>query len=483
MNVVLFFSQALSQEHINEVVIVGDTQYRIVAGSVFQNETMIEGVRSLEALRVAYAKTLAKRKPLVALAGTDPQSLLDATTFLEETQNKLTDLHEGRFAKLLRGALYPTRFLRAASELEARRLAFVTTGSDADLRAYEDATRAAIYAYKRDLRAFRSAFLEVVPEDAPAYVAGSQRITRQALVSAINSLEDGINETELLFRARSACLRGSPSQCQTLNIQSSSPPSPAEISSDKYARAADVKSLYDASRNDDPPLVTMAKGVCTTELPGGGFFALYREKNSLLPTYLGDLRLVDSRNQASVPFYDYFARENINLVASSPLTTYSCPLFAEEFSRLLLVRAFAESAETSLVENEALSSIESGSNDGDEKRESYMLERTNKSTDFDEIVRYVANLEQFIMTAAEHGAPGGLEASTLFYARSAFLALFLAHNPSVVGTPTAFFEDISTESLDQPFIFYGSLKKTTAEHIKILEGLKALDTVHGFTSP
>src|SRR3989344_7146478 len=90
-----FFSSALQQADVIETVSVQGGTYRVDRGFVSRSDgVLVRPAQTIKALRLAYALTLARRSPLIGLAGTNADKLDAATTQLEEVQDTLADLQD-----------------------------------------------------------------------------------------------------------------------------------------------------------------------------------------------------------------------------------------------------------------------------------------------------------------------------------------------------------------------------------------------------
>lgn len=96
----------------------------------------------------------ARIDPIFALPGVDIQNLRVAIEALEVSRNEFLDSFEPHEQKLLRDTLYPLDFLEKLSQSENTRRTFIDDPSYASARAYHEAIKAALSAYKENVRDF-----------------------------------------------------------------------------------------------------------------------------------------------------------------------------------------------------------------------------------------------------------------------------------------------------------------------------------------
>ena len=136
-----YFAAVLRTLNISETVMVGHITYQVEHGTIrAMNGRPIAPADSFDVLRTAYALSLARRAPILDLAGTDPDALSTSTKQLARVQAQLADLQKTSQAHAAVGtALYPIRFLELLSTLEKARLTFINTGSSTLDSAYQTA--------------------------------------------------------------------------------------------------------------------------------------------------------------------------------------------------------------------------------------------------------------------------------------------------------------------------------------------------------
>ena len=445
-------------------VVLGSILLLLIASSITQKLTYL----GLTDDQIALARAFAEHAPLMALAGTEPAALLDSIDALEDARDGLAKLQGNTIdTKLIRKGLFPTRFLKALSELEEQRIFFIENATRESLAAYDKAMDKAFASYYADISAHRNSFLVAVPHDALSYIAGNARVSRQDILDALNSLENGVRHTEVRMINRRNCIRGNAELCDPSDAAFPLAEIPENESEKKLSETAKtVLSIYEGARpNMTTSVLSTSKGVCTETFPGSEHFALMHNTSLTLPIYLGDLRLIKIGAVKEQSFYQYFYERDIEYVSAPPILPYLCPEFAGEFAHLLAVHALEKSDENTAG-----------------KSTSFNIQWVNNSTDFDAIVHYAAYIGRTIANARDSGAPGPDDVATIFYTRSSFLALFLAHNPSVTGEHKRFFSTVTAYPEETPFVFFSNLPERSSLIPSLIESQKEFDTVHGLTS-
>ncbi len=209
-----FLRGALVRAQVQETVHVGTRTYSV-------NETTIYDIPSAdtrEALRVAYAMALARRAPVLNIAGTDPDQLSSAASALETTQQLLAKIQKTEAERLLIAhSLYPIDFLQALAQMERSRTVFLQTGTESAERAYNAAVHDAIRAGKEDIRAYRSA-LNAVGFPATHIIFFDGSATRDSMMHGLNATLTTFDAMERELRYRNQCLEGRTGACDTRDL-------------------------------------------------------------------------------------------------------------------------------------------------------------------------------------------------------------------------------------------------------------------------
>lgn len=415
-----------------------------------------------EAIGQMFAESIVTRTPIMSLAGTDPARLDLAIHALEATRNRLAERVEPPSeAKYVGTALYPVHFLTMLPQLERARQVFIADSTHENWETYVAALSKSHNAYGADLTAFKAAFEAVVPKDAPTYATANSRVSRDGMLDAITRLEEEHTRRGIEIDRRTRCASGLLSNCRLRDIRTPTISVRAPTGTDEnMTQSETIRALITEAlplMTNETPTISMQKGACTKNLPGPSSFFLYTDDASIVPMYLGDIRMIDTRT-ISVPFYTFFQKHGVTYVPSPTFVGYACPLFSFEFSRLLSLAKYGTRPHDPAA----------------------VLAANDSSADFDAVITYVARVANSIMNAADNGAAASFDAGTLFYARSDFLATFAAHNRSITSVET-FFDAPPIPLDEQPFVFYTSLPRSSALDTEIRAGIRLLTEVHRAT--
>ncbi len=516
----LFYSSALRDAKISEEVTVDSRRYDVVLGKVELSGENISRIRADKSIELAYAKALARRSPFMALAGTDPKQLETAIDALEETKNKLAEVQKNRKdGDLVKSSLYPIEFLRALANLENARLLFLVNGNEDSQKKYQMAQNQAFYAYQDAIGNFKKAFLQAVSPNAKSFATGGTLVDRESIIKTLDTLSSGMRETKSMAEKREKCLSGKTDQCviSDLDFPTVSVPEKQIIPPELISQANNIRSILAKALNNDEimngPVVGLSKSRCTADTPGAPLFVLYKGKitekdpvyyNSL---FIGNIRFIDSEKQKQIEFFRYFAEHGVKYVISLPNAYYECPLGGYDTGKILGIHsviAFAKKSSVSmyasgenksglkkledsfaspnaLVEEKDVvdyillsqNIVRGGAVPEDVVDEiiSISLQFRNLSTKFNNLITEISRIENKNLSLVRREINLSLDVSYLFYVRSGFMSLFLAHNPSATGFHGSFFEQNAIPLEKQPFIFYSSLLKTIDMENEIIKDI------------
>jgi hypothetical protein len=504
-----FFSDALKSQHISERVSINGKEYAVVGGSIAQDAGPILGGAALPALRLAYEKTIARRSPILALPGTDPILLRRAVSSLKQLQGKLASIQSSEREKsLVEEGLYPISFLSAATDLEEARMQFLRTGSEEDASAYENAGRVALRAYQKDLTQFRTAFEKAVSPNAKRYATERKIITRNGVLSALDLFASTLARFNVVFSKRSACFRGTISDCTTADIQLPPISIPPEqvVSAVERSSATEVKGILERAGHlfiQKEPVTQLSSSACIETLPGTALLFAANVPSSVeylsytRLEYIGDMRLVRSDTATSTTFIQYFKERGVEYVPDTPLTYYGCQEVALDLGKLSAVRAVRaftlatplsayvphESSQTlmrlekalitdSIVsEREAveylslarsLTTPESLPEHVRNEIVSLSLRMHTVSDGVYQTILNVLSFENMNLQLHANGPRAELAAPYLFFVRSAFTALFMKDALLQNEKHTEIFQPTTIAPAEQPYVFYSTLPHTNA---------------------
>lgn len=515
-----FYAGELRAHGISENVVSEGRPYAVVKGTI----TGASGLTALQQsriLRLAWNEAVTERSPYMAIAGTDPETLRAAIAGLVGTQERLASMQKTPLdAGLVLSSLYPISFLTALADTEAARQKFLASGSDVDAREYDLALSETFRTYQSDLSRFKAAFLQEVPNDAPPYESAGREINKGNIVQALTTLSRGARTLEGSWRDRERCLAGDASQCAAKDLSFPQPAAPEVPSTNaaQLAQALEIRSFFsvgDLHPEFTGPLIELPSSVCTANIPAPPLFSVEDDGAPRLPLwYVGDLLLINSRAQAQLPFFKYFADHGVNYVLSSPLLYYKCLLNGYDTGAVLGVNAVIEFASTTpasahvrkedveeLARQERLLTTSTlvtqadaaryirtaeaalrGSGQPNERQTiaALALVLNDRSAHFDNMLQEITSIENTngnLDEGESSDASVPLDAPYLFYVRNGFASLFLAWNPSATGFHPALFPPAPQNGID-PFTLYSALPRTPDMHKKIAHDVEFYFSVH-----
>lgn len=507
-----FYADALRQAHVYEDVSLDGVNYTVIDGVVYRDKIRVAGLEQIVPLRLAYEKTLARRNPLMSLAGTNPSDLESALTSLAGEQAELSAIQTSpEHASVVRSALYPMDFLRDLPVLERTRLNFLQSGSENDAHLYEDTLHKAITDYATDIRLFRLAFSRYVPETIRSYSNAGLLISRNQTLEAITTLAQSNKRTQSLYEHRLSCIQGAWKACRDSDLTfpeiatgdgNSATPSQLQTAQE-VRRIISVSLSNPALASKTLPLLQLGSAVCTGGTTMPPLFIIAPEQSLVEDAthtnlfLVGDIRLTKTADFPSVPYETFFTKRDIPYIPSNPLLHYECPYMGNDFGNafaLFEVSIAAAKNPASVyatdAQKTALTTLEDSLapssrilKETDARSYVRLVESLAQSTDAPQVLRdeaaqltllfkdptagfaqaitWVAEAEKRNMSAAHaYGVPVDLNPDTLFYFRSGFILFFMGTNSSVTGSTSSYFETVNIPVSAQPFIYYSNLPHT-----------------------
>ena len=462
-----FYSDALRAYDISADVLIDGRTVTVRSGVASQSGEVVTGAPSLEATRLAYARTLAERNPLFAFPGTSPSDLAYAVDELQKTADQLASLqHDPKHAGMIRTSLYPIDFLRAAGEAEAARAAFLAHTDRRHELEYELTVRAETDAYLSDVHTFRDALSKIVPDNTPEYIAAGKMVSKTAILAALSTLEAELRTTIHVFEMRMQCLHGFVARCnpQDLSLPSLKVPESAHIDEKSIARAREIQSLYAEMRGDaqlkDLPLIALSEGACFGDVPGSPIFFVTESKvvsgvpPHVEPVFAGDIRFIRTDEYESVPFYQGLRSHGIDFVFSPPLLHYECIDQARDVTAILSTRTIlATSSASALYQADAVRAARARASSGDPAGIAQALSIKYNSAQFDQSLQDVIWTEQKNLNSRKQGLEPGLDAINIFISRSGFTSLFATHNTSFFPKNPNLFAPSYIPASEQPYLY------------------------------
>lgn len=462
-----FYSDALQAHTVSADVLVDGDLITVRAGVTSMDGVPVTGALSLEAKRLAYARTLAERNPLFAFPGTSPSDLAYAVDVLEATANQLADLHgDDARAELIRTSLYPIEFLRTAVAAETARLEFIAHTDSQHEREYELAVRKEIAAYVSNLHTFRNAVSEIVPDTIPAYIAAGKIVSKATILSALDTVEKEVRTSIHTFDTRMLCLRGAVPHCnpQDLSVPSLEIPESVRIDAQSLARAREIQAFY-ANITDDAqlrnaPLIILSESACAGDAPGPAVFFISESKEApgvpihRRSVFMGDIRFIRIDEYGDLPFYQDLRSRGIEFVLSPPLLHYECMDQRLDVAAILSTwTTLSVSSSSVLYQAEAVRTAHTRALSGDPAGIALALAIKYNSTQFDKSLRDIAWSEQKNLTLRKEGFRPDLDIPNLFFARSGFVSLFAIHNSSFFARDLTLFPPSHIPASKQPYLY------------------------------
>ncbi len=501
----LFFVNELRNENVSQVVRIGNRTYAVDRGVVSYDSIQVSGITALRALRVAYAKTLAERSPLLGLEGTDPDALRANTTLLKETMTKISLLQEtAEDTKLVKNALYPIDFLYGLASLEEARKQFISSGSELDFDRYVDLFDPVFISGVRDSKKLADAYAYLTSSNRPPQtVSFAGTLSATSTTASLASIPESFARLQKQAHRRSLCLSGITWFCPPLSLprieeHGAQPPQPeggdarptfeTEIAS--IFRSAPRTNAYDKSYAP----VRLEQSVCLASLPSPYNFeaSILLRINFDLLHYLDDMYFIPTAGKSGpVPV---FLRDEYGLryIKINPMTFYLCPHLVEDVSvAQATLRTVTVAKKYADIPNShravLLSGVPSlrnaiayiGEAIGGMQNEQLPIEYTHevvaissmfaqKSAALDAVVAHIVDITAHDLTVVQKGVPFDLRAKTLFYTHTATPSLFLFHQIGALS-PLAPNSPNDRRNLQTKFGSYSTLREEMTDGALIRE--------------
>lgn len=525
-----YFSDSMRDAAVFETVHVHDRAYQISDGNVYDEKHVPVSDEKIElaALQLAYAKTLARRSPMMALAGADLSRLDVEIKSLDDLQLSLSELQKTERDKtLVRDSLYPIAYLSAIHDTEVARNHFLDTGSAEDLASYDRALGNSITEYRRDLDAFRQAFEKSVPTISATLVMGGSVVNRADIQNMLATLAQSITERETRYVKRNLCVRGALSDCDRNSLQL---PDLQEmpfhaVSNASLKQASEIMSIYDSVYSQlkfSPryPLIALSSSSCTSGTAAAPLYTVYASASELdharkdQALFVGDMRFLTSASQVSNPFYGVFYEHGINYIATPFHTYYLCPTFGRDYAKVYATSAiirlahdhpmsqyaspeasgklrsdeaklsvsraivYESDAVTYLRDSKHLALSQNVPANVRDELTSLILGFNNESYGFNELLEDILHYERADIRVVNKGLAVDHEAPYLFFFRSAILLFYMANNESVTGTSDITYGNPLKEGMKAPYVYYSSIPHTENTILEITHDLQVYRAVH-----
>lgn len=495
-----FFANALTEKSVPETVVVQDEMYLVKNGEVFQNDTAVEGKRALQALRLAYAKTIAKQNPPLALPGVNLENYNAALLELETVRNAIVDLQNTEKAKTaIREGLYPIDFLHATLDTEKKRRRFIATGSDTDARAYHHALVRSTQIHQKNLEHFKKMFVESVPIDVPRYGTANYVVSRDEIIASIGAIAERIQRMQHTIVNTQKCMHGLTAFCKEEYLNT---PTLAEypkplIDSSDLALIAQAREFYKqiGLSTESEPLVILSGSSCVHAQTAPPVFTFWHDTaGNIGVAAIGNPRFAKVEAGDHIPFFEYFKERGVSYAAGKEFNHYNCLNIGEDVGRIFatkhtaryaaqkplstyvpaeqedefknLEQAFASGV---IYESDAVAYLKLGMslakadtiprNIQNDIRD-LMLQFHSRSAGLAWVVENIVYSESRNVFLVKSGFdPALTEAPHVFYTRSAYLPLNMMHNP-LFGETVALFDKKTSPHADEPFVYFSEFSQS-----------------------
>lgn len=486
----------------HEAVEVGSIQYEVNNGVVLSpTGATVTTESKQDALRLAMAKTMARRSPLMALPGVDTEKLHYYADNLAKTAEKLSSLQVSEVsARRIRESLYPSSFLHAIADSEKARRDFLNNGDVESQTAYEAAISRSLEEYERNLRGFREAFVTEVGAEAQPYAASDVIVTRSGILAGIDALVDSVQTTRTAHERRQRCTSGKVSACDAADLD---PPIIGDgqvpgLSAEALETMRYVRDIWAQatghSELSEGPMYIMNESACVGSDPMPAF-EMFSFNDPMRPPGIltvHDTQFIDGPKYREVPFFEYMLNHQIRFIPSVPLSHYKCINVAEDHSRIFLIEhVLSEMGDTEMRETfsyeEALAYLDvmrrrivEGILEGtdSERLTDLLLEASLKTSGFEYLVGTVAWSEDMNAELEKRNLIVELSAPTLFYLRNGLFPLYLSHNASVVQMESSPFARNNIPRDEQPFVFLSSLTRDSITRHMLVRDVRFYFTTH-----
>lgn len=445
-----YFRDAVKNAQIEEAVSVGGKTYTVAGASVTTDGGEVLGEEALSALSLAYAVTLAKRSPLVALPGTDPDALDTEVNELRRVQLLFAgDQARESDSEAIANALYPIDFLHALAGAERARRTFIASGSDQDRETYEQAVDAAIAAHKKDAALFVQARKKFGARNVALQTFGGIQ-DDETIDAALDVLENSASRLGSESRERQDCLAGKVRKCNPEDLAFPLPDIPhvPDVDIERVRAATEVYNALGFSGNPSPPVALATSGcVAIVEPP----YVFRLTDTELGFRYVGDIFFSTSTRPIRTLTR---GRVNASVESFTQTTYYRCPELGRDLSRIRTVIDVADFAKMRpslapaqaaplfaevIKESDAMAYVSAAFSADDVSRSDkdallgLALTFKTNSSGLDRVLTQMRELAEGHRGLAQTGFPFDLGVKTLFSTHTVFPSVFQIYNPSVTA--------------------------------------------------
>lgn len=518
-----YFAHWSDTVEISEQVVIGNRTYHVEGRTVASNGAEVSHWERTKAIQIAYAATLARRSPLLALPSVDLVELASAVDRLTQTQIAVAGTVSGEDRTLVETSLFPIAFLRMTVETEGARRAFLTAPSVDRKETYEALQQALIETYEEDLSQYAQALDAIAGKEDLNYAIMNGTITSESLSAALQGLAVEISATKSRLKKRAWCMKGILFYCDSaaLTLQSVSVPAVAVLGVSELER--DVMSLraevlgrqIETGKNPGhiDALVRIERSACLSgeRIESPLFLVLdagtSSERRRAQAEYVGDIFFFRAQATTSIAAQrsdvpQFFAAHNVNLIRITPESYYQCLDVALDVSRVettLRTAAFAR-MHPDLAPDEARSITEESfaytehaaraylhralqtARERGARKEVHALEElalawSYHSSGFEILVGRISSLINQYVDMGKANIRYGISPFFLFTVNSGFYTLFQAHNPSFIRAAPPVYAIRLNDVPPNNVVFYSDIRGTMPR-VDIVRALKFFSQFH-----
>lgn len=467
-----FFSSVLQMVGSQETVVVRGVELRVTDGKVSAIDgTAVSRGAAQKALRLAYARTLARRNPILGIPGVDPRFLSESARQLSEITDSLAKRQTSAQDASTARSLYPIRFLQSLAVLEESRISFIESGSDTDELTYRAALRHALTAGRIDIANFQNALGVGITADEIRFQGFGGPISVQSMRDAAKGMEARFQELEKQAQKLSMCLEGNVESCYPNALilgraLTKRPDETPRVSGVARSRVDEVIDLYaetmpkrSSSIFTDATPIALTQSACVSELPLPHVVILAGASPWGIPPiwYVADLYFSQTEDSEAVVLQYLKKNHDIRYSRINPMMFYVCPDVGVDLAKAWAVRATAEFAlrhpevarthrERLLIDGDmwyesdayayaraaiAEISTEDVAPTVLEELETITLLWNENGAGLDGILASIVRTESNRLDMYDRGVPFDVSAKTHLLTRSAFPTLFLLDKQSI----------------------------------------------------
>lgn len=333
----IYYAKELAQAQTVENVVVSGNTYTVEHGLVLKAGRPIGGPLAWRAQKLAYQVTLARRDPLLAIPGTDPDALTTQLNRLELAQKTLADAQTSPANAALIANLYPTAFLHSVAMLERIRQRLLAHPTEEVARIYNKALLKTASLRSANLNAFTDAFAQATGNNVTVAQFGGL-ISKNTQLRVLFGLQDDAVAVEQEALRRARCTTGSVDFCEA--IQAATLPNTEPFIAKPDALTQEIAWLWNQTYGTTTPrtIVLIPSSACVAA-PGPHRLTLSTRQLDGTPvrtlSYADTIFFVDT-STLPLPFWDYARNElGISYAPVTPFSYYSCPRIGIDFGTAL----------------------------------------------------------------------------------------------------------------------------------------------------